>query len=401
MRSEKGMKRALRECLNLRDFERTAMKALPRPIYGYIRAYAEDGRAFYANQASFERYQLINNVLVDASARDPSVKLFGHRYAQPFGMAPVGLSALYTYRGDCALAAAAAQSNIPMVLSSSSLIPLEEVIEANPQAWFQAYIPGDWDKLAPLIERVLRAQYRVLVITVDTPVNPNKENYIRYGFSSPLKLSVGLVAQGLLHPRWLVGTLMKTLLRHGVPHFENNYAERGVSIFARNVERSFADRGKLTWKDLARVREIWPHRLVVKGLLNPDDVIRAVDAGADGVILSNHGGRQLDGAVAPLTVLPAVRRRHDALPIMLDGGIRRGTDVLKAIALGADAVFLGRPFAYAAATGARQGIDRLIALLAGEIDRDLAMLGKENIAEINSRALWSTDTSSPIHPAGR
>src|SRR5690606_9967283 len=202
---------------------------------------------------------------------------------------------------------------------------------------------GDQQQMDALIARVLNAGFRTLVVTVDTPAYPNKEAFLRSGFTSPLKLTPGLIWQGLTHPGWSVNTFLRTLVRHGLPHFENNYATRGVAIIARNVERSFADRGNLDWTYLARIREKWPHTLVVKGILDPRDAVQARDTGADGIIVSNHGGRQLDDAVAPLDILPEIRRACPDIPIMLDGGIRRGTDVLKALALGAAFVFLGRP----------------------------------------------------------
>jgi L-lactate dehydrogenase (cytochrome) len=375
--------RRLAACLNLHDFEEQARRRLPRPIFGYVHAAAEDRHAYDGNRAAFRKHRLVTRVLVDATARSAAVDLFGVPYAQPFGMAPVGLSALYAYRGDCVLAEVAARRGIPMVMSSSSLIPMEEVVRANPQAWFQAYVPGDRAKMEALIARVLKAGFRTLVITVDTPAYPNREAYIRSGFTSPLVPSLGLAWQGVIHPAWTLRTFLRTLLRHGMPHFENNYAERGVAIIARNVERSFADRGNLGWDHLARIRELWPHKLVVKGVLDVRDAILARDVGADGVIVSNHGGRQLDDAVAPLDVLPEIVRGCPGMPIMLDGGIRRGTDVLKALALGAAFVFVGRPFAYAAATGGRAGVERAVDLLAAELDRNMVMLGVGRMGDLD------------------
>jgi len=369
------MKSDLARCLNLNDFERYARRRLPRPIFGYVHAAAEDRHAFDGNYRAFRDYRFVPRVLVDATGRSAATELLGERYAQPFGIAPMGLSALYTYRGDVVLAEAAAQHGIPMIMSSSSLIPMEDVARTNPAAWFQAYVPGDRDKMDALIARILRAGFRTLVVTVDTPAYPNKEAYLRCGFSSPLRLSAGLAWQGLSHPAWTAGTFLRTLLRHGIPHFENNYATRGVAIIARNVERTFADRSNVGWDHLARIREAWPHKLVMKGVLSPADARRARDAGVDGVILSNHGGRQLDDAAAPLRMLPAVLEQAPGLPVMVDGGFRRGTDVLKAMALGAACVFVGRPFAYAAAVGGRAGVDRAAELLAAEIDRDMVMLG--------------------------
>ncbi|OZI34335.1 alpha-hydroxy-acid oxidizing enzyme [Bordetella genomosp. 10] len=381
------MGRRLAACLNLDDFEAQARRRLPRPIFGYIHAAAEDRHAHDGNRAAFRKHRLVTRVLVDATARSPAVALFGVRYAQPFGLAPVGLSALYTYRGDCVLAEVAARRGIPMVMSASSLIPMETVARVNPAAWFQAYVPGDRARMDALLARILKAGFRTLVVTVDTPAYPNKEAYARSGFTSPLAPSLALAWQGLAHPAWTVGTFLRTLLRHGMPHFENNYATRGVAIIARNVERSFADRGNYGWDHLARIRAAWPHTLVVKGVLDPRDAVLARDAGADGIIVSNHGGRQLDDAAAPLDMLPEILRACPGLPVMLDGGVRRGTDVLKAYALGAAFVFVGRPFAYAAATGGRAGVERAVDLLAAEVDRDMVMMGVGRVADIGPDCL--------------
>lgn len=381
------MGRRLDRCLSLNDFEREARAVLPRPIFGYVHAAAEDRAAFDGNYQSFRKHRLVPRVLVDATGRSPATTLFGQRCAQPFGMAPVGLSALYTYRGDCVLAEVAAERGIPMVMSSSSLIPMEEVARINPAAWFQAYIPGDREKMDALIARILRAGFKTLVLTFDTPANPNKEAYIRSGFTNPLQVTPGLMWQGMTHPAWSCGVFARTLLRHGMPHFENNYATRGVPIIASNAERSFADRSNLGWDHFARIRAQWPHTLVIKGVLSVQDAVRARELGADGVILSNHGGRQLDDAVAPLDVLPQVLKACPGFTVMLDGGIRRGTDVLKALSLGAAFVFLGRPFAYAAAAGGRAGVEKAVDLLAAEIDRNMVMLGARSVAELGAECI--------------
>lgn len=378
------MNARLARCLNLNDFEAQARRRLPRPIFGYIHAAAEDRQAYDGNLSSFRKHRLVPRVLVDATGRTSSTPLFGHHYAQPFGMAPIGLSALYTYRGDCVLADVAATRNIPMIMSSSSLIAMEQIAERNAQAWFQAYVPGDRDKMKALVARIAQAGFRTLVLTVDTPANPNKEAYVRSGFTNPLQLTPGLVWAGLTRPAWSLGTFARTVLRHGIPHFENNYATRGMPIIARNVERSFADRSTLDWGHLARIRDLWPHRLVVKGILDARDAVLAREHGADGLIVSNHGGRQLDGAAAPLDVLPTIVRACGAMPVMLDGGVRRGTDVLKALALGAAFVFVGRPFAYAAATAGREGVERAIELLSAEIERNMVMLGVRSVAELSA-----------------
>jgi L-lactate dehydrogenase (cytochrome) len=195
-----------------------------------------------------------------------------------------------------------------------------------------------------------------------------------------------LAWDGVTHPRWLVGTFLRTLLRHGMPHFENNYAKRGAPILSPSVLRDFSDRGHLNWKHFDLIRSLWKGRLVVKGILNPRDARIARDAGADGIIVSNHGGRQLDGAISPLRALPGVVAACGEIPVMLDGGVRRGTDVLIALALGAKMVFVGRPFGYAAAVGSEAGVRHAIGLLSSEVSRNMAMLGINRLDELDARS---------------
>lgn len=374
--------------LCLDDFEPAARRRLPAPVFGYIAGAAERYRSFQGNRAAFDEIELVPRVLVDISGRSTSMSLFGHEYASPFGIAPMGLAALSAYRGDVVLAQAAARENVPMIMSGSSLIPLEQIVQANPDAWFQAYLPGDEASIVALIERVRRAGYQTLVITVDTPVPPNRENYARAGFSAPLRPSVRLAWEGVTHPRWLFGTFLRTLLQHGMPHFENNYATRGAPILSPNVQRDFSDRGHLNWRHFALIRKLWPGTLVIKGILDARDGQIAVDAGANGIIVSNHGGRQLDGAVSPLRVLPRVVKACPGVPVMLDSGVRRGSDALKALALGAQFVFVGRPFCYAAAVAGLPGVLKAIELMKLEISRNMAMLGVTTVDEIDESFVW-------------
>jgi L-lactate dehydrogenase (cytochrome) len=221
------------------------------------------------------------------------------------------------------------------------------------------------------------------MVTVDVAVLANRENNIRAGFSTPLRPSLRLAWDGITHPRWSIGTFLRTLVRHGMPHFENSYAERGVPIIARNVERDFAKRDHLDWRHLEQIRKQWPGPLVVKGIVSPEDAKIARESGMDGIVVSNHGGRQLDGTVSPLRVLPAVVPEAGAMTVMMDSGVRRGTDVLKALALGARFVFVGRPFNYAAAVGGEAGVAHAIEILKGEVHRNMALVGVNAPAELN------------------
>jgi L-lactate dehydrogenase (cytochrome) len=373
--------------LCLQDFEREAMRRLPRPIFGYIAGAAEDNQSLRDNRQAFDDWGFTTRILTDVSQRSTGVKLLGRDHAAPFGLAPMGISALSTYRGDIVLAKAAQAARVPAILSGTSLIPLEEVIQTAPGTWFQAYLPGDPVRISALVDRAARAGFETLVLTVDIPVSANRENNIRTGFSTPLRPNLRLAWDGLTRPRWLATTFARTLLRHGMPHFENSFATRGAPIVSRNVLRDFSARDHLNWEHFDLIRRQWQGHLIVKGILSVADARLARQHGADGVILSNHGGRQLDGAVSPLRILPEVVDALGDFPVMIDSGFRRGSDVLKALALGAHFVFVGRPFNYAAAVAGQAGVTHAIQLLRDEIDRNLAMLGVRHCADLTRQQL--------------
>ena len=376
--------------LSLDDFEVAARRHMPRPVYAYVSGGVERNQSLQANARAFEQFEFVTRVLVNTSARSTETTLFGETWSAPFGVAPMGLCALSAYRGDLVLADAAARENVPMIMSGSSLIPLEKIVQANPRAWFQAYLPGDEAEIVALIDRVKAAGYGTLVVTLDASIASNRENNIRAGFSTPLRPSARLAWQGLTHPRWLFGTFLKTLLRHGMPHFENNYARRGAPILSANVLRDFSDRGHLGWEHIRLIRQMWPGKLVVKGILDVRDARLSVENGADGIIVSNHGGRQLDSTVSPMRVLPGIVKACPDVPVMIDSGFRRGTDVLKALALGARFVFVGRPFNYAAAVGGEEGVCKGISLLREEVSRDMAMLGVTLTSTVEENLLYAS-----------
>jgi L-lactate dehydrogenase (cytochrome) len=376
-----------RDLLSLDDFEDAARRVLPRPIFGYVAGAAEDNRALDDNRRAFDELAFVPRVLCNVAQRRQGVQLFGTAYASPFGIAPMGIAALSAYQGDLALARAAAEARLPFVLSGSSLIRLETVLEAAPGSWFQAYLPGAAERIDALLKRVAAAGVQTLVITADVPVAGNRENNLRAGFSTPLRPTLRLAWDGITRPRWLVGTLLRTLVQQGMPHFENSFAERGAPILSSRVQRDFAARDHFDWSHIAHIRRQWRGALVVKGILSPADAALARAQGVDGIVVSNHGGRQLDDAVAPLRVLPAIAEQAGGMTVMVDGGIRRGTDVLKAVALGAHAVFVGRPFNFAAAVDGQNGVRVAIELLQSEVDRNLAQLGVRSCTELGRQHL--------------
>lgn len=369
--------------LSLADFEIEARRILPSPIFAYVSGGCETDRAMSGSEEAFLDYDWITRVFTDTSKRSLATTLFDERWAAPIGIAPMGISALSAYRGDLIQTQAARDAQIPAIMSGSSLIRLEEIAQANPKAWFQAYVPGEPAKIAALVDRVKAAGFKTLVVTADVPVSGNRENNVRARFSTPLRPSVRLAWDGITHPRWLLGTAIKTILRHGIPHFENSGATRGAPIIAANVLREFGARDHLSWAHIREMRERWGGRFIVKGILSPEDALMAREIGADGVIVSNHGGRQLDGAIAPLRALPAVvEALGPNYTVMIDGGFRRGSDVLMALALGAKFVFVGRPFNYAGTVGGQAGVTHAIGILATEMARNMAMLGVLSPSEL-------------------
>ncbi len=374
--------RRLAPMLSLDDFEHAARRVLPRPVFAYVAGSVEQKLAFADNFQAFRELALVPQVLRNVSQRHQRVSLLGHEYAAPFGIAPMGMLALSSYRGDVVIARAAHAANIPTVISGTSLARLEDIAEAAPSSWFQAYLPGEPQRINALLERVAAAGIQTLMLTVDCPVGGNRENHARAGFSTPLKPNLRLAFDGLVRPGWLAKTVLPTLLRHGMPHFENSYAERGAPILSATVLRDFSKRDHFDWSHVAAIRKTWKGPLVVKGILNPADAQLARSHGADALILSNHGGRQLDSAIAALRVLPEIVERAGDMPVLIDGGIRRGSDVLKALALGARFVFVGRPFNFAAAVAGEAGVAHAINLLADEVDRNLALLGVNRCADV-------------------
>ena len=386
-RAAPRLPRALRRIHRLDEFDAAARRVLPRAVHGYVAEAADDHAAVAANRAGFQAVKLMPRVLGGHAVRDQGTTLFGTRYAHPFGIAPMGLAALAAYDGDVVLAKGAAETGIPAVMSATSLTPMERVAAEAGSRWYQAYLPGDEARIVPMVERIVAAGYEVLVMTGDVPVAGNREDSKRNSFTAPMRPSLDLFLQGAGRPGWVFGTFARTILTRGVPQFENQDVRRGPPILSRDVVRSFAGRASLSWRHAELVRRIFPGKLVIKGVIAPQDAARARDIGADGVVVSNHGGRQLDSAISSIAALPAVKREAGDMTVILDSGVRRGSDVLKALASGADFAFVGRPFLYAAAVAGVAGVRHAAGILAAEIDRDMAMLGIASLAEADASIL--------------
>ena len=373
--------RCLEDILCLDDFEAPARRFLPRPIFGYISGGVETNSSLDGNRSAFSEYEFMPRVLVNTKKRHMKTTLFGRSYDLPFGFPPMGSTALAAYRGDDVLATVAAELNTVMIQSGASLTPMEQVKKVGPTAWFQAYLPGEPDIIIPLVERAQATGFETLVLTVDVQMAANRENNVRTGYSSPLKPSLRLAWDGMIRPRWLLGTFARTIFNHGMPHLENMGFPR-IPILG-NMERPRMGRDGLNWEHVELMRKIWKGNLVLKGVLSRHDVRIARESGVNGIMVSNHGGRQLDGTISPFRALPGARAEAGDMAIMMDSGIRRGTDVLKALAMGADFVFVGRPFLYGAAIAGEAGVRHGAKLLREEISRNMAMLGVSSVAEMN------------------
>jgi L-lactate dehydrogenase (cytochrome) len=382
---KRALPRHLRQYLALQDFIDHARKVLPRPIYGYVTGGVEDNMSLRGNRNVFEDIGFVPKPLVDTTQRTMKTELFGHTYSAPFGFAPMGGTSIATYEGDFVLARAAAAANIPMMMSGASLKRMEDVRAAGRTVMFQAYLPGDEDRITETFERAAKAGFETIAVTVDVQVAANRENNVRAGYNNPLRPTPRLAWDCMVRPKWLFGMFLTTLVRDGMPHVENMGPR--APLISKTALRSYGRRDRLTWRHVAHMRKIWKGNLLLKGVLHRDVVRMAREHGLDGIMVSNHGGRQLDGTVSPLRVLPGLREAAGGMKLIMDSGFRRGTDVLKALALGADFCFIGRPFLCAAAVAGQPGVEHAVKLLIDEIDRDMAMLGINTIKEMSKEFL--------------
>lgn len=395
---------SFRRAVNVFDLERLARRRLPAAVYSFIAGGAQDDRTLDNNRAVFERMRFKPRGLVDIAAREQDVTLFGHRFASPFGIAPMGIAGIARFEADIALARAAARMNVPFVLSNMATVPMEAVAHCcDSVKWLQAYMPTDRERAARFVARAAAAGFQALMVTIDVPVGANRENNLRSGFTLPLRLSPRVVADALLHPRWFAAVLLRTLAATGVPRLENSAAYDRPSVLASQNADLRTPGATIDWAYMRWLRDAWRRPLLIKGVLHEADAREAVACGLDGVVVSNHGGRQLDGAASPMEVLPEiVAAAAGGLTVLADSGFRRGGDILKGIALGAKLVLCGRPFLYGAAVGGEDGVIHALQLLKAEVDRDLAMLGLNDVADLaRADSVIDGGTSSSPHRAAR
>lgn len=368
--------------LNVADFRSLARRRLPRMVFDFLEGGAEDETGLEHNRKSFESIRFQPRRLVDVSQRSMGTELFGRQLKAPLLIGPTGLNGVLWPKGDLELARAAGKFGLPFVLSTASSASIEEVARvASGDLWFQLYVVHR--KLAEsLVRRARDAGYSTLVLTTDVTVNGKRERDLRNGFGMPMRYGLRTILDGVSHPRWSFD-----LARHGMPKLANFAAvdakdtDVQAALLSRQMDASFA------WEDLRWLRDLWPHTLLVKGISRPDDAQKCIELGADGVILSNHGGRQLDAAVSPLEVLAATVQKTSA-PVLIDSGFRRGADIVKALALGASSVLLGRATLYGLAARGQTGVEEVLSLLLGEVDTTLAQIGCADVRELSQDFVW-------------
>ena len=372
----------VRQALSIEELRAIAHRRIPNFALEYVEGGADDEATLRWNRSALDAIRLVPNTLVDTGSRRQDGELFGREFKSPLIIAPTGLNGMLRFRGDVLLARAAAAASVPFTLSTVSNVRLEEVAqEAGGRLWMQLYVFKDRSIAQDIVSRADRAGFEALVFTSDANVFGNRE-WDRRNYRAPAKLTWRNVVDVALHPSWafdvmvpngapLVANIADYLTR------EQQTAKAGVAT----IPKMFAS--DISWDDVVWLRKAWPRKLIVKGILNVADAVRAAELGCDGIVVTNHGGRQLDSCVAPIEVLPEiVSAVGHKLTVIVDSGFRRGLDVVKALSLGAQSVMLGRAALYGLAAGGEDGVRRALSIFATDIDRVLGQLGCRSIAEL-------------------
>jgi L-lactate dehydrogenase (cytochrome) len=371
--------------LTIDDLRRRARRRLPRAVFDFIDGGAEDELTLRRNEAAFKQITFRPRVLVDTQARNQSTTVLGQRLSTPLILAPTGLCGMAAPRGEILAARASLHAGVIFTLSSMSAVSIEDTARAAPGPhWFQLYVWRDRELTRSLVERAAAAGYTAMVVTVDVPVLGQRERDVRNGATIPPRVTLRNAFDSLQKIGWLVR--MARNPRIDFVNVARPGQGRGPFALGPFVNSQFDP--SVSWSDLAWFRSIWPGPLVLKGIMSGEDARRAVDHGVNAIVVSNHGGRQLDGLPAAIEVLPEVADAVGSdMEVLFDGGIRRGTDVVKALALGARACLIGRPYLYGLGAAGQAGVERSIAILRAEIDRAQALLGRPSLADIDRRTV--------------
>lgn len=374
----------LGRCHNIRDLRRYARLRVPSPMFHYMDGAADDEVTLTHNERDFDRYELLPRYLVDVSNIDTRTTVMGAPIDFPVVLAPTGMSRLFNNEGELAVARAAAQAGTVYSLSTVSTFSIEDVARvcAGPK-WFQVYVFRDRALVTEFIERCRAAQFHALCLTIDVPVPGNRERDLRTGMAIPPKFSLATWFDFCLHPLWSLKYVTSPPFQLANVAHKAPVEDRELITLVDYLAKQFDP--SVDWDAAAWMIEQWQGPFAIKGIASVADAVRAAEIGATAVILSNHGGRQLDGAASPISLLAEVKQAvGDRVEVIVDGGVRRGTDVLKALALGAQACMIGRPYLFGLGAGGEAGVTRALDLLRSEIERDMALLGVTNIADLKA-----------------
>ena len=376
--------RILSRCHSIADLRRAARRRLPKAVFGYMDGAAEDEVTLRRNQADFGRYELLPRFLVDVGNIDLSTRALGADLGVPFVLAPTGMSRLFHHTGEKSVARAAEKARTLYSLSSVATTSIEDIAgTCSGPKMLQLYVWRDRGILKDFIQRAKASGYTALCLTVDLPQAGQRERDLKSGFTVPPQIRLSNLLDTMLRPDWLLDFLTSPRMK-----LENvlAYTDAAQNLFSVIEYTTAQFDPTLTWDDMAWMIDEWGGPFAIKGILTVDDARRAVETGVSAVILSNHGGRQLDHAPSPISVLPEVADAlGDRVEIILDGGVRRGADAIKALCLGATAVMVGRAYLFGLGAGGEAGVDRALELLTGEIKRNMALLGCPSVQQLGSQ----------------
>ncbi len=376
----------LDNCYNVFDLRDAAKRRLPKGVFEFVDRSTEDEVALRNNRAGFERIKLRHRSLVDVSGRSTKTTLFGKEISMPMAISPTGAAGLCWHEGELELAKAAAKAKIPFTLATGAMTSMEKIAkEANFRLWFQLYVWKQRDLSYQLIERAKNNGFEALIVTTDTIVPPNREYNAKNGFQIPFQPNLRFTWDIMKHPEWFVNVLVKYLTTIGMPRNEN-YPEPYRRVLRSDPRAAEVMRqDNLNWEDVKIFRDKWPGILMLKGINRVDDALKAVSYGVDGIIVSNHGGRNMDSAAATIDMLPEIAQAvGDKITVILDSGIRRGSDIVKALALGAKCVMTGRATLYGTAVGGEAGASKAVGIIRTEMDKTMAYTGCNGVDEIST-----------------
>ena len=380
----------LDKCFSIADLRTKAKKRIPAPVFHYMDGAAEDEVTLGQNRNAFSKYQIVPRVLRDVSKVDTSTSILGQASSLPLVLAPTGMSRLFHYRGEDAVSRAAANAGLIYSLSTMSTFSIEEVaaMTTGPK-WFQIYVWRDRELLKSFIERCRDSGYKALCLTVDVPVFGQRERDMRTGVTIPPELTLRSMFDTLMRPQWLMQYLTSARMELANVRGHSSVSNDAF-VLAEYTNAQFDP--SVDWDAAAWMIQQWQGDFAIKGIMSKTDALRAVDIGATAIIVSNHGGRQLDHAPGSFEVLAEIVDVVDGhAEVILDGGVRRGTDVIKALALGAKACMIGRSYLYGLGAGGEAGVDRALGLLGDEIRRNMALLGVTSVADIDASYLKRVD----------